>query len=164
MKIEEILVKRGYTMNKCGECFNPKGEKIYGSVSSSGYLCSAVRINKKHTRFRFHRFMGYLKFGEEIYKSGIQVRHLDGNSLNNSWDNIDIGTQSENMHDIPKERRIECALKATQRVKRYSDKDVLEMKMLRDNGAKYSEIMELFNISSKGTLSFILNNRYCLTH
>jgi hypothetical protein len=108
--------------------------------------------------------MGYLKFGDEIYTKGMQVRHLDGNPLNNSWDNIDIGTQSENMHDIPKERRVECALKATQRVKRYSDEDVLEMKRLRDNGAKYSEIMERFNISSKGTLSFILNDRYCLTH
>lgn len=151
-------------MTDNGECFNPKGQKICGSVSTSGYLCSAIRINKKHAVFRFHRFMGYLKFGDKIYTKGMQVRHLDGNPLNNSWDNIDIGTQSENMHDIPKERRIECALKATQRVKRYSDEDVLEMKRLRDNGAKYSEIMERFNISSKGTLSFILNDRYCLTH
>lgn len=151
-------------MNKRGECFNPKGEKIYGSVSSLGYLSSAVRINKKHTRFRFHRFMGYLKFGEEIYKSGIQVRHLDGNPLNNSWDNIDIGTQSENMHDIPKERRLQSALKATQKVKRYSDEDVIKMKELHDKGATYTDIMKSFNISSKGTLSFILNKRYCLRH
>ena len=151
-------------MTDNGECFNPKGQKISGSVSASGYRRSAIKVDGKHTKFKFHRFMGYLKFGDRIYQQGIQIRHLDGNPQNNSRENIEIGTQRDNTYDIPKERRLQIALKATQKVKRYSDEDVLEMKRLRDNDAKYSEIMERFNISSKGTLSFILNNRYCLTH
>jgi hypothetical protein len=68
------------------------------------------------------------------------------------------------MHDIPKERRLQSALKATQKVKRYSDEDVIKMKELHDKGATYTDIMKSFNISSKGTLSFILNKRYCLRH
>ena len=78
--------------------------------NSKEALCSAIRINKKHARFRFHRFMGYLKFGDEIYTKGMQVRHLDGNPLNNSWDNIAIGTQRDNTYDIPKEKRLQSAL------------------------------------------------------
>lgn len=164
MKVEEILVKRGYTMTDNGECFNPKGQKISGIVSTSGYLRSAIKVDGKHTQFKFHRFMGYLKFGDRIYQQGMQIRHLDGNPQNNSRENIEIGTQRDNSYDIPKEKRLQSALKATQKVKRYSDEDVIKMKEMHNNGVPYSTIMKTFGISSKGTLSFIINKRYCLKH
>lgn len=164
MEIEKILVERGYKMSKEGLCFAPNGKQVVGSVSSSGYVASAIRVNGKHSHFRFHRLMGYIKFGDKIYEKGMQVRHLDGNPLNNSWANIEIGTQSENRYDMTEEARMRSALKATQKVKRYSDEDVIKMKEMHNNGVPYSTIMKTFGISSKGTLSFIINKRYCLKH
>ena len=164
MKIEEILVQRGYSINKDGQCFNPKGKLIKGRISTSGYYNSAVRVDKKCTPFYFHRFVAYTKFGDRIYKKGIEVRHLDGNSKNNKWDNIEIGTRRDNSLDIPIERRIEYALNATSAMKVYSDDLVKDIKAFRDKGATYKQIMDKFGISSKGTLHFILNNRRCLKY
>ena len=118
MKIEKILIERGYWMSKEGLCFAPNGKQVFGSVSSYGYITSAIRINGKCCRFLFHRLMGYIKFGDKIYEKGMQVRHLDGNPLNNSSDNIGIGTQSENRYDMTEEARVRSALNATQKVKR----------------------------------------------
>ena len=164
MKIEEILTQRGYSINDKGECFNPKGKQIKGRLSTCGYRNSAIKINKKGVPFYFHRFVAYTKFGDKIYKKGIEVRHLDGNKENNCFDNIAIGTKTDNMLDIPKEKRLERALKATEAMKVYSDDLVKEIKAFRDKGATYKQIMDKFGISSKGTLYFILNNRRCLKY
>lgn len=164
MKIEEILVQRGYSINKDGQCFNPKGKLIKGRISTGGYYNSAVRVDKKYTPFYFHRFVAYTKFGDKIYEKGIEVRHLDGNSKNNKWDNIEIGTRRDNFLDIPAERRMEYALNATSAIKVYSDDLVKDIRAFRDKGATYKQIMDKFGISSKGTLYFILNNRRCLKY
>ena len=48
------------------------------------------------------------------------MRHLDGNSLNNSIDNIEIGSWTDNRLDIKKEIRTSLAKNATKRVTKYS--------------------------------------------
>lgn len=47
----------------------------------------------------------FQKFGNDIFKSGRQVRHLDDNALNNSLENIGIGSPSENAYDMSYEKR-----------------------------------------------------------
>ena len=81
---------------------------------------------------------------------------MDSNSLNNSWDNLKIGTHSDNMMDQSKEIRIN---KASNAHKKYSDELVIEIKADRDSGYSYKDLMLKYNISSKGTLSNIINVR-----
>ena len=60
------------------------------------------------------------------------------------------------MMDQSKEIRVNKASNAN---KKYSDELVLEIKEYYNSGHSYKEIMEKFNISSKGTLSYIINKR-----
>jgi hypothetical protein len=152
MGIKRVLkefINLGYTINKNGSIFNPKGKLIKTCVSGN-YLKVGLRIlSYESYSLKIHKIQAYQKYGDAIFKKGIVVRHKDGNSLNNSWDNILIGTQSDNMMDIPKEQRI---LNASNPI--HNHEDILKD---RNAGLTYKELMEKYNISSKGTISFIIN-------
>lgn len=45
------------------------------------------------------------------------------------------------------------------KIKRISDEVVLEIREDRANGMSYIDLMTKYNISSKGTLSYIVNRR-----
>lgn len=68
-----------------------------------------MKIDNRIYRCKVHRFQAYVKYKDLIYKEKICVRHLDGNSLNNSIDNIEIGSWTDNRLDIKKEIRTSLA-------------------------------------------------------
>ena len=74
---------------------------------------------------------------------------MNGDSTDNTYDNIGIGTESDNMMDVPKEKRIINASNPT-----YDHETILKD---RKNGFTYKELMEKYSIPSKGTISFIIN-------
>lgn len=153
----EILLSIGYTMDKNGVLFNPKGVEVKGYVNTQrdySVRVTSIRVDGKGVNIHFHRFQAYLKFGDEIFKSGIEVRHLNGNSLDNSFENISIGTHSDNMQDIPKEKRM---LKSALANLKHNHKAIIDD---RKKGMKYSEIMLKYGISSKGTVSHIINKSF----
>lgn len=154
---EKQLVELGYSITKDGKCISKTGKELKG-YKKGNYQYLSTRVNGVMIISPFHRIQAYQKFGDKIYEDDIVVRHLDSNPLNNSWDNIEIGTHSDNMMDQPEEQRIKKASNAN---KKYSDELVLEIKEYRDLGHTYSEIMEKFNILHKGTVSNLLNSRIC---
>lgn len=151
-----IAVEKGYYINKEGEVF--KNDKIVkGSISKNKRKSFKVRINNsKNMNVNFHRLQGYQKFGDKIFKQDIVVRHLDSDSLNNSKDNIGIGTQSDNMMDIEKSKRIERAINASSFIKIHNHE---EIQQYYQKVKSYKKTMNKFNISSKGTLHYILNKQ-----
>lgn len=155
MRIEKLLYEKGYRMDKEGNMFTPKGKHVKGTPTN-GYFCSAYRVNKKTTTYRFHRFQAYCKFGDALYEKGIVARHLNSKSLDNSYDNIGIGTYSDNKFDICPKKRREMAIIASH-CQKNKHKNIAEIKEDRKKGMTYAEIMEKYNISSKGTVSFIIN-------
>ena len=86
------------------------------------------------------------------------VRHLDGNPKNNSYANIEIGTQRDNNLDIPREVRLRTAIYATSFMTKYDKETVERIKEFKKTHS-YKETMREFGISSKGTLWNILNKR-----
>jgi hypothetical protein len=148
-----IASKRGYFITEEGVLYNPKGNVI--GYLSSGYVKTDIRVEGNRKSFSAHRLQAYQKYGDKLFKDGIVVRHIDGNPSNNSWDNILIGTHSDNMMDIPTNIRIKKSLHATSFVRKY-DKE--EIKKFHEKQRSYKKTMEIFNISSKGTLNYILNN------
>lgn len=155
MKIEEIVTERGYEITKDGNVFNPKGRKV-GMVNKEGYMKVSIRLDKKTVHFFAHRLQAFKKYGQDLFESGIVARHLNGNSLDNSWDNIAIGTHSDNMMDIPEDVRIKKAFHASSFLKKYDNEDVIEF---YNACRSYKQTMEKFNISSKGTLNYILRQK-----
>ncbi|WP_430794437.1 HNH endonuclease [Bacillus thuringiensis] len=53
-----------------------------------------------------HRIIAYLKYGETAFEAEC-VRHLNDNSLDNSWDNIEIGSLYDNHLDAVKNGKCE---------------------------------------------------------
>ena len=156
-KREKILFDKGYYVDKQGNLYNPKGVQIVGTIKSSGRRGTGVKINdNKVHHIAFHRMVAYAKYGDRMYDDNMLVRHLDGNPLNNSWDNIAIGTPHDNMMDIDKDIRIRRSSMAN---KKYQNDLVNEIRECHKNGMSYKNIMKKFNISSKGTLSFIIYKR-----
>lgn len=152
-------VSRGYYIDTEGKAFNPKGKEVRGTVNI-GYKNLRFRIDGKMVSVPFHRLQAYQKFKEKIFEKGIVVRHLDGNPLNNHWDNISIGTQSDNMMDRHKEERKKHAVIAVEAWQNSirSKEDRKEIYKYLSEGKSYNWIIENTSITSKGTLSFMKNS------
>ena len=73
--------------------------------------------------------------------------------------NIEIGTNSENQLDVPREIRVAAAEKATP-IKYNNVKDIREYYA---QCGSYKDTMEKFGITSKGTLYYILKERKLLS-
>lgn len=145
---------KGYTVSIDGEVFY-KGKKRTLMLKSKTckYYCFSLRKDGVSIKVKVHRLQAYQKYGNEMFKEGIVVRHLDGNSLNNHYDNIAIGTHHDNSMDIPKNIREKIAINASSYMKKYNHEEIYEFYC---KCKSYKKTMQKFNISSKNGLHFIL--------
>lgn len=155
MSSDEVIkwvFKKGYRIDADGQLLSPKGIVRKPSVQH-GYNKAAVRINGKVYKFGYHRLAAFQKYGEIIFSADC-VRHLDGNSLNNKLENIEIGTYKENKNDMPKDINKKLAEYATSFVRKWNKEEI--KRYHNTNHCTYAQTMQHFGISSKGTLWFIL--------
>lgn len=149
--------EKGYDCDNKGNIFSSKNKKLKLNKDSTGYFRFSINTNNEIIKVKAHRFIAFKKFGKKIFEPGTQVRHLDGNSLNNSWNNIEIGTQSENMMDRLSEDRIKSAKNAARFLRKFSDEEIKRIRVDRKNGMTYLEISKKWNGIGKSTLSYIFN-------
>jgi hypothetical protein len=158
-KAKEALLlayEKGYRVTKNGDVLNPNGILIKSTrKKGDDYRTFGIKIEKTYTyKVKVHRLLGYQKFGDKIFEDDIHIRHLNGDYLDNTYDNIGIGTPSENMMDISEEVRLKTAMNATSYVRKYDKEEVIKF---YNKVKSYALTMREFKISSKGTLHFILN-------
>lgn len=147
--------KRGYRVDKSGKVSGIKVNKRKLSKNGEGYL--KFSLSKTKGIIYVHRLQAYQKFGDKILEEEIEVRHLNNDKTDNSWNNIVIGTRSDNIMDRPKEVREKCALKAGLENSSLTEKDVKRIRKLREEREwTYSQILDEYNIA-KSTLSYICN-------
>lgn len=146
-----LLAHKGYKIDKDGKILNPRGRIISGIRGGwrGRYICISARFKNQCITVKAHRLQAYQKYGNKIFDEGILVRHKNGNPGDNSWDNILIGTHSDNMMDIPEEDR--------RRKSSHPKHDHEAIIKDRNNGMKYKDLMNKHGVKSKSTLSFILN-------
>ena len=148
--------EKGYTVNEEGDVYY-KDRKRSLNLDSKGYYNFTVKVtidgNVKCTRVWVHRLQAYQKFKEKMFENNIEVRHLDSNCLNNKKGNIGIGTPKENASDKHPNVRMRAALIATSFVKIHNHEEIVR---LHNEGLSYKKIMQKLNISSKGTINFII--------
>jgi len=81
----------------------PSGYKItprlYGSQRYPSYTINLLQGDKSSGSFPIHKFAAYLLYGEKSLEKGVHVRHIDGDVLNLSKENIVLGTARENEMD-----------------------------------------------------------------
>jgi hypothetical protein len=149
----QIVFNRGYRVSEDGTLTNPKGVRINGRLTNNGYREISFKINGKDTRVAVHRLQAYQKYGERIMEPGIEVRHLNGNRLDNSSKNIAIGTHSDNMRDIPRDIRLANAKYAASFNRKYDAAAVKEF--YQTHG--FMRTLRHFKMTSKGTLHAVLH-------
>lgn len=148
----KLSIEKGYFCSKEGEVFNCKGEKLKlytYKKAKPNYNVFNLRAGKKVFPVKVCWIQAYQKYSDKLFEKGMVVRHKNNISTDDSWDNILIGSQKENMLDIPKISRILGA----------SNPKYLHAEIIKDRelGLTYKELMLKYNISSKGTVSFIIN-------
>ncbi len=105
--------RKGYIVDGIGNVWY-RGRIVNGYVDNKGYRRIKIRDEgNRSIDVLVHRLHAYQKYGDEIFREGIQIRHLNGVKSDNSWINIGIGTQSENMMDRPEDKRREIAMLAS---------------------------------------------------
>lgn len=156
-KNEELAYNMGYRVDNDGDLLSNLGTKRFLKTPQRGYkkFCIKTNENKKINVF-VHRLIAYQKFGQKLYENNMLVRHLNGISDDNSYENIEIGTQSDNMMDQPENVRKRKAKYANMKYKNEELKNILSY---YNESKSYKKTMTKFNISSKGTLWHIVNNR-----
>lgn len=99
-----IAYQRGFTVDKTGQVYNPKGKPVKGTIKKSkSYRIRNFGVSPPGNGYitypvPTHKFVAYMKYGEEAFKAEC-VRHYNDNSLDNSWDNILLGTNYDNHLD-----------------------------------------------------------------
>ena len=153
--------RRGYYVTEDGVLINPRGSAAGGRPNMQGYLESANIDVPGYTgqrRFRVHRLAAFQWFGCAIFRTGVEVRHLDGNPLNNRRDNIALGSHSENMMDQPVEVRRARATHAASYLRALSAEQAQQLIDDRSSGMTYAELMKKYGVA-KGTVSHIVNGK-----
>lgn len=144
--------EKGYRVTKEGNVIGVNGNKL-SLMEKQGRLSFSFRFEKERYRIEVHRLQAYQKYGEDMFKKGISVRHLNNNSLDNSYGNISIGTHSENLMDTPEVLR---KLKSSSGSK-YNHEKIFEDKA---KGLSNGEIMNRHGIKNRSTLHGILNKSF----
>lgn len=153
-KNEQLAANLGYTVSEDGSIITgPNGKKYAQTPNSSGHLVFSFGPKKDRKRCQVHRFVAWFKFGEAIYEPNVVCRHLDGNPANNHIENLALGSQSDNMMDRNPEDRKKHAWNTSRHTLKHDHAAIIDF--YKTNG--FGKTLIEFGISSKGTLSFIIN-------
>lgn len=138
--------------------------KILKSRKLNGYKNFSVKVNGKSVRCMVHRLLAYKKYGNKMFEKGKEVRHVDGNKLNNSSANIAIGTRSQNIMDRPKKVRIDSSKKAAsgafEKLRKLTNRQVRGLAEDRKNGSTINELVEKYKISKTAVWCIIKGKTY----
>lgn len=118
--------ERGYRVIN-GAVVSPAGKTLSCAAHKGySYFTLYMRLNgpdqpRKTIMVYAHRLLGYQKYGERLFEPKMVLRHLDGNPGNNLDDNVVIGTQKDNIHDISIETRTEISHKGGRKTRLFTD-------------------------------------------
>lgn len=141
--------EKGYRVCSEGKVTGVRGSILTLGKNTKGYYRFQIRYRGKSKGVMVHRLQAYQKFGVEALKPNVVVRHKNGIETDNSYDNILIGSQSENMLD---KGSLQLKLDASHPT--YNHKLIIEDKKA---GLTHKEIMVKYGIKSKSTVSHIIN-------
>ena len=109
--------ENGNVIGITGKSLTASYRKNY-SKASTYYRRVGIAYNGNTVEVKVHRLQAFKKFGYEMFGEGIVVRHLNNFSLDNSTDNIAIGTAQDNANDIPYHARVLAGIKGAETRKR----------------------------------------------
>ncbi len=103
-----FAISKGYRCDCLGQVISPEERIVNGYIGNHGYLTIGIRLildnGKTEKRpVAVHRLQAYQKYGDKIFEKGVLVRHRNNIKTDNKYDNILIGSYSDNYHDNSQE-------------------------------------------------------------
>jgi hypothetical protein len=151
--------EKGYRIIN-GVIINPDKIPLKGKYvkSKGGYYYHFFSITYLNVDYSIpvHFLVAYEKFKEKLFEEKIQVRHVDGNSINNNSDNILLGTACENCQDKLPATRLKAAKIASSHIHKLNREQSIEFLQDRESGMSYSQLGKKWNMG-KSTISCLLN-------
>ncbi len=168
-----VAHSKGYLITPEGRVYNPSGKEMTLSGRSnqtSTYLyfkvCIGMRTDgrgKKRSHMypvAVHRYQAFKKYGDIIFMKGVHSRHLDGNSLNNTWGNIAVGTASENQMDIAKDVRKKRAKYAASFLRALTDDQVRDVRARYQAGVRIVDLAREHGVKKSTMHGIVHRNQY----
>jgi hypothetical protein len=97
-------------------------------LDKDGYYCVRLTISRKRKKWRIHRLMAAL-FLSDRPSPAHEVRHLDGNRLNNQIQNLAWGTRKENADDRHWHKKTSCGHHHANSIKKAVDYARLDQRL-----------------------------------
>lgn len=156
----KLAYEKGYRVLGNGEVLGSSGKIVKGNIDNHNglpYRRFNIKWPGRKTRFVYHhRLLAYQLFGEQSFTPGIVTRHLDGNSLNNTPDNIRLGSLRDNSRDIDPLKRQRLARNAGRQNNPYTEEFWQKVTLDHQCGLSYKELGIKYGLK-KGTLSYRLS-------
>jgi len=160
LKVNTILAfKKGYSISPCGKLFSPRNKEMKPSWHlKNGNRYARFAFNK--TKVYWHHLVAYQKYKEKWIFSDLLVRHLDGDSENNSYLNIKLGTRRDNTMDIPQNKRKRNLKNAHLACRRFTQEEIQKIKNELKTKTAYRIAKEI-NCNPKTIYDIINGLTYC---
>lgn len=151
-----IAYERGYRVSEDGVLTSPYGNNLKLSISKGQRyptfsISKVPNVKNKYGVFGIpaHKFASYCFYGEQMFSFDC-VRHLNGNVLDISKNNLILGSHSENNLDKIKEVRVAAAKKARAsqglrpKNSKFSDDDI---RSIRSSDLSNKQLSEMYNVT-----------------
>lgn len=129
-----------------------KKPKILIFGDSRGYRNITLYNSKGKKTFKVHRLVA--EIFNENEKNKKEVNHIDGNKLNNNYNNLEWCTRKENAKHVFEVLNYKSVFGEKHGISKLTNKCVLEIDNLIKQNIKYKIIADKFNIS-KATITNI---------
>jgi HNH endonuclease len=148
-----------YIISNYGNIKNIKSNLLLGNrVDSHGYRHISIRIGDKYKNIKLHRLVAMLFIDNPENKPC--VNHKDGVKLNNHYSNLEWCTKREN-NQHARETGLTVSLKGEDTWNaKFTNEQISEIRLLRNNGKTNKEIALLFNTYSDKISHICRNHAY----
>ena len=91
-------ISTSYFITNNGKCYNNiTGKYLKGQIGKNGYISYNLTLpNGRKKRIYAHRLVAFAYIHNDNPKKKTEVNHIDGNKLNNNFDNLEWVTPKEN--------------------------------------------------------------------
>ena len=162
-KINDAVVeaaRKGYRVDDNGSVISPRGiTRKLATKDRSGHKVSTFTVGFRGGSFPVpvHKLAAYQLYGDKCFEPGMNIRHLNGNSQDNSPKNLALGTGSDNCMDVPEHRRKAHARHASScRKDKIPESKKQKIRSDRSSGMSYRELHRKHGVS-KSTLSIMFS-------
>lgn len=130
-------------VERYGHMMHLRGKVLANRVGKAGYLSIHLMREAIFDWRSIHRLVAEA-FVKNEYGKGF-VNHKDGNKGNNAADNLEWVTRSENALHMTRVLKKSCGERHAK--SKLTDDDVIEMRLLRFYGARYSDMVPIYGVT-----------------